>query len=85
MSARRAAYAAEAKRVYYLSLEFLIGRLLRDAVSNLELMEGMREALSQLGVNFDVVAALEADDGGRLVRFVDDVWLGSLLAKCKRC
>ena len=61
MESTRAAYAAEAKRVYYLSLEFLIGRLLRDAVSNLELMEGMREALSQLGVNFDVVAALEAD------------------------
>src|SRR5690606_29777043 len=33
------------KRVYYLSLEFLIGRLSRDAMSNLELMGPVREAL----------------------------------------
>src|SRR4051812_3608739 len=30
-------YEDEGKRVYYLSLEFLIGRLMRDAVSNLGL------------------------------------------------
>ncbi|TAD73611.1 MAG: glycogen phosphorylase, partial [Sphingomonadales bacterium] len=28
-------HEAQGKRVYYLSLEFLIGRLLRDALSNL--------------------------------------------------
>ena len=61
MNSTRATYAAEAKRVYYLSLEFLIGRLLRDAVSNLGLMEGMRAALARLGVDFDAIAALEAD------------------------
>ena len=31
------AYDAKEKRVYYLSLEFLIGRLMRDAFSNLGL------------------------------------------------
>jgi hypothetical protein len=40
-----------AKRVYYLSLEFLIGRLMRDAVSNLGLMDELREALASLGVD----------------------------------
>lgn len=49
------------KRVYYLSLEFLIGRLLRDAVSNLGLTENIREALSSLGVELDVIAELEPD------------------------
>ena len=33
------------KRVYYLSLEFLIGRLMRDALSNLGLMDEVQQAL----------------------------------------
>ena len=51
----------EAKRVYYFSLEFLIGRLMRDAFSNLGLLDAMREALESLGVDIDVIAALEPD------------------------
>src|SRR6185436_19839674 len=39
------AYDERAKRVYYLSLEFLIGRLMRDAFSNLGMMDGMRQEL----------------------------------------
>ena len=35
MASTRDTYHSERKRVYYLSLEFLIGRLLRDAMSNL--------------------------------------------------
>ncbi len=49
------------KRVYYLSLEFLIGRLMRDAFSNLGLMDDMRAALASLGVDIDVIATLEPD------------------------
>src|SRR5437764_9699463 len=37
MATTRAAYRAEKKRVYYLSLEFLIGRLLPDCLNNLGL------------------------------------------------
>eukprot|EP01035_Chromulina_nebulosa_P060492 gene60492-82767_t len=61
MEATKEAYDQQEKRVYYLSLEFLIGRLMRDAFSNLGLMENMREALSSLGVNLDLIAALEPD------------------------
>ncbi len=61
MESTRKTYEKGQKRVYYLSLEFLIGRLMRDAISNLGLMEEMREALSILGVDMDVVAALEPD------------------------
>jgi glycogen phosphorylase len=55
------AYAQKDKRVYYLSLEFLIGRLMRDAFSNMGLLDNMREALSLLGVDLDVIAKLEPD------------------------
>jgi starch phosphorylase len=61
MESTREAYASEAKRVYYLSLEFLIGRLMRDAVSNLGLTEPLRTALERLDVDFDLIAELEAD------------------------
>ncbi|MER9846924.1 glycogen/starch/alpha-glucan phosphorylase [Mesorhizobium sp. M0106] len=61
MQATQEAYAQQEKRVYYLSLEFLIGRLMRDAFSNLGLMDNMREALSSLGVDLDIIAALEPD------------------------
>ena len=61
MESTRETYEKNEKRVYYLSLEFLIGRLMRDAVSNLELMDEMRSALVLLGVDLDVVAALEPD------------------------
>ena len=61
MQATKEAYDQQEKRVYYLSLEFLIGRLMRDAFSNLGLMENMREALASLGVDLDLIAGLEPD------------------------
>lgn len=61
MASTREVYATGAKRVYYLSLEFLIGRLMRDAVSNLGLMEEVRDALTSLGVDVNVIAGLEPD------------------------
>ncbi len=61
MASTRAMHAAGAKRVYYLSLEFLIGRLLRDALSNLDLNEEMRIALESFGVNLADIEELEPD------------------------
>ena len=61
MNATRNTYLEGEKRVYYLSLEFLIGRLLRDAASNLGLAEPMRAALKLLDVDYDEIAELEAD------------------------
>jgi starch phosphorylase len=45
----RRAYAAGSKRVYYLSMEFLIGRLLDDGLINLRLHDAAREALLSFG------------------------------------
>src|SRR5205814_9784901 len=61
MATTRAAYRAEKKRVYYLSLEFLIGRLLRDCLNNLCLTDAFKAALEKHDVSFDVIAELEPD------------------------
>jgi glycogen phosphorylase len=61
MESTRRTYEEKGKRVYYLSLEFLIGRLMRDAVSNLGLMEELKSALTALEVNLDAISALEPD------------------------
>ncbi len=61
MDSTRRTYATGAKRVYYLSLEFLIGRLMRDAMTNIGIMDEMRHALASLGVDLDVIAEIEPD------------------------
>jgi glycogen phosphorylase len=61
MASTRANYTSQRKRVYYLSLEFLIGRLLFDALNNLGLAEPMRLALAELGVDFERLRELEPD------------------------
>jgi len=61
IASTKAAYDAKAKRVYYLSMEFLIGRLMRDAFSNIGMMEEMRDALKSLGVDIDQIEELEPD------------------------
>ena len=61
METTRSAYSSNSKRVYYLSLEFLIGRLMRDAMSNLGLVEEIRAALASLSVDLDMIAGLEPD------------------------
>ena len=57
----RAAYNQRAKRVYYLSMEFLIGRLLEDAVVNLGLMERADAVFSELGLSLETVLTDEPD------------------------
>ena len=49
------------KRVYYLSLEFLVGRLLMDSIGNLGLTEEVRSALALSGVDLDRLAEMEPD------------------------
>ncbi|WP_426958436.1 glycogen/starch/alpha-glucan phosphorylase [Muricoccus radiodurans] len=53
--------AKDRKIVCYLSLEFLIGRLMMDTLGNLGLIETARRALNDLGVPLESVVAQEAD------------------------
>ncbi len=57
----RLARTNKAKRVHYLSLEFLIGRLLFDAAGNLGVIEPLRAALQIEGVDLDQLRAQEPD------------------------
>jgi starch phosphorylase len=61
MHSTRETYQDDRKRVYYLSLEFLVGRMLFDAMTNLGIVEPMRAALSQLGVDLVVLRRIEPD------------------------
>src|SRR5262249_57808000 len=49
------------KRVYYLSIEFLIGRLLFDTLTNLQLVDPARAALKSLGTDLDRLREAEPD------------------------
>jgi starch phosphorylase len=53
----------DAKRVYYLSLEFLIGRTLGNALINLGLEDATAEALEELGYDLEELETLEPDAG----------------------
>ncbi len=57
----RGNYRENRRRVYYLSLEFLIGRLLIDALTNLQLVEPMRAALASLDIDLDKLRNVEPD------------------------
>ncbi|WP_299405402.1 glycogen/starch/alpha-glucan phosphorylase [uncultured Roseobacter sp.] len=57
----RKTYEARGKRVYYLSMEFLIGRLIEDVAINLGLDAIAEEALAALGQDYGTVVANEPD------------------------
>jgi starch phosphorylase len=60
-AATRATYAGKAKRVYYLSMEFLIGRLLEDAMMNLGVLDEAKAVFDGLGLPFDRIVEDEPD------------------------
>ncbi|MDR0304895.1 MAG: glycogen/starch/alpha-glucan phosphorylase [Chitinispirillales bacterium] len=51
------------RRVYYLSLEFLMGRLLGNNVSNLGVTDNTQNALKELGLSFEEIEDQEIDAG----------------------
>ncbi len=62
--ATREKYAEQkSKRVAYLSLEFLMGRTLTNAVLNLDMDESLRKALKSYGVSLEELAEEERDAG----------------------
>ena len=54
---------ANDRKVYYLSLEFLMGRLLKNALLNLDIEEECEEALQRMGVALSPVLESEHDTG----------------------
>ncbi len=60
---QQAYYKQDAKRVYYLSLEFLMGRALENNLSNLGVTDAMRAALAGLGLDLADLLEQEPDAG----------------------
>jgi starch phosphorylase len=63
MKTQEVHHEQKVRRAYYLSLEYLMGRLLVNNVHNAGLFESTREALQELGQDFDQIAEEEADMG----------------------
>lgn len=57
----KASFDNSRKRVYYLSLEFLIGRLFTDALNNMGLLPLFEAALGDLGVGLNELRKCEPD------------------------
>jgi starch phosphorylase len=56
-------YKQDVKRVYYLSLEFLIGRTLGNSLINLGMFEQTQQALHELGYDLEELREAEFDAG----------------------
>ncbi len=77
---RQAREKANPKRIYYLSMEFLIGRALANNIINLMAEPLVQEAVRREGLNWESIAELEPDAGlgngglGRLAAcFIDSL------------
>ena len=58
---QKASYAKGKKRVYYLSLEFLIGRSLGNSMINLGIYDAVQQAVEGLGFDMDLLREEEED------------------------
>ena len=56
-------YDKDVKRVYYLSLEFLIGRTLGNSLINLDLLDQVNQACHELGYELEELREIEWDAG----------------------
>jgi starch phosphorylase len=61
METMRRYYDEDAKRIYYFSMEFLMGRTLMNSLHNLGFDEQYRQALKEIGVDLDRVREVEQD------------------------
>ncbi len=63
METQRSYYRADTKRVYYLSLEFLMGRTLMNSLLNMHFAEEVRQALMEIGLDLEVLRETEYEAG----------------------
>ncbi|GFO60374.1 alpha-1,4 glucan phosphorylase [Geomonas silvestris] len=63
LDTQQAYYNSDDKRVYYISMEFLMGRALGNSLINLGMYEDFKEAITSLGYDFEAILAEEQDAG----------------------
>ncbi len=61
METMRSYYVNDAKRIYYFSMEFLMGRTLMNSLLNLGFEKEYRKVLGELGVDLEKVREMEYD------------------------
>ena len=61
MDHTRQIYRKGQKRVYYLSMEFLTGRALVNAMLATDMYDAVKQACDQLGADFDALIDIEPD------------------------
>ena len=61
METTRRQYAQKVKRVYYLSMEFLIGRALTNSLMAINLYQPFAQALLEMGIDIEETRELEPD------------------------
>ncbi|MBN2440933.1 MAG: glycogen/starch/alpha-glucan phosphorylase, partial [Spirochaetales bacterium] len=60
---QQAYYKHNSKRIYYLSMEYLIGRTLGNSLINLDMYDVVNEAIKELGYDLDDLRDIECDAG----------------------
>ncbi len=63
METMRGYYLGNVKRVYYLSMEFLIGRTLRNSLLNMGFYEQFNQAIEEMGMELDSLRYMEEEAG----------------------
>jgi glycogen phosphorylase len=63
LDTQQAYYNLDNKRVYYISMEFLMGRALGNSLINLGLWNDFKDAISSLGYDFEELLSEEQDAG----------------------
>jgi len=64
MIATQSAYLdQDVRRIYYLSMEFLIGRLLHSNILSLGILHATKQALEDLGLTMEQLVSFETDAG----------------------
>jgi len=60
---KKQVHEKNAKQIYYMSMEFLLGRSLRNHLFNMGIEAPVRKAVESLGVSLDEIYAYEPDAG----------------------
>ena len=63
METMRGYYLGDVKRVYYLSMEFLIGRTLRNSLLNMGFYDEFIQAIEEMGMDLDSIRIMEEEAG----------------------
>lgn len=56
-------YEKDVKIVYYLSMEFLMGRFFGNSILNLQMYDEVKSAFDELGIDYNVIEDTEPDPG----------------------